>query len=676
MWVSAKEAVGKIGLTYDGLHKHIQRHKKSGSVPKFQYRYINCPERGGKSLEIWVEDGSGEAVTLSRSGEKKPKREKSFAMPAVASPTTNRYLLLTNSEQKEVLEKVELVKSYVNREYGVTWEEWSYGRQGLPTKQHFSRLVKLYKQGLQSQNVVELFCDKRGRPKESFKMTQEMRQAAETYLLQTKIHPSDVVIYKCMRHYFGEALPTIDTVCRYLNHFKKKNRALIEHKKNPNKARGKSLAAHGNASEMAKYKNHYWELDGTPADIICSDGIRYTIIAALDVYSRRVFLTVEPKSNAYALARNIRGAILKLGVPENVITDNGRDYKSNHFENVCQNLGINKREVPPYSGQKKPHVERFFRTLTEELFSSLEGYVGPDVATRSAIQSQMSYERQQNAIKEWKRQKHTSETFRKAMTSKEKVMDVFVPISADELKEWIEAWVNAVYEQREHGGINMTPIEKYNSDITPARMIEDQRSLDVLLGEWHTYIIGKKGIGIRRDGIEALYQHIELVERIGDSVYVALGSDAGEIYVYDAEMAFVCIATDESQKGKSREHIRELHREMSKVERDKAKLVKKANELMEKMEYPTYKDVIASAAKVTIPAKQRKMEAKVDIEMPTQEVMMNGDKPFFYSDTEMFIWHLENGREAELNPELVEKRAELYDLAKREVERKTNQKAG
>jgi len=673
MWVSAKEAATYIGVTYDTIRQQLKRHNA-----KFNYRYVDGKGRGGRNLEIWVEDGSGEAVTLSRSGEKKPKREKSFALPPVPAPTSNRYLRLEKKEQKEVLEKVELVRSYVNRGYGITWEQWSEGKSNLPTKQHFFRLVKLYKQGIKTQNVVELFCDKRGRPKESFKMTTEMRDMAQRYILRTDIHPNDIGIYNNMKFAFKETLPTVDTVCRYLNHFRDKNKILVAYAKDPERARGKYRAAFGNESEKAKYKNHYWELDGTPADVITSDGKRAAIIGAIDIFSRRVVLSVEDKSTSYALARNLREAILKLGVPENILTDNGRDYTSNHFNNVCQNFGINKREVAPYSGWKKPHIESFFGTMTRELFRQMEGFCGHNVAERSAIQNALGFEGKLEAIKRWKAKKYSEDAFLKLMTNKKEVMEVFVPLTQDELREWLNAWVEAVYEQRKHGGINMSPVEKYNSDITPARMVEDERTLDILLGEWLTYTVGKKGIVIRKDGIEAQYQHTKLIKYSGERVYVALGADAGEIYVYDAEMAFICVATDESLSGRSRETIMLLNKEMNKLERESMRAAKRANELAQKLQDPTIKDIIeANAKKIKLP-KHRKMEAKIDIELPKNEatVEMNGDKPFFYSDTEMFMWYLENGREAELNPELVEKRAELYDLTKREVERKTNQKAG
>ena len=53
--------------------------------------------------------------------------------------------------------------------------------------------------------------------------------------------------------------------------------------------------------------------------MICADGKRYAIVAALDIMSRRVL--VLPTSRATAIAALLRRCILECGVPETVRTD-------------------------------------------------------------------------------------------------------------------------------------------------------------------------------------------------------------------------------------------------------------------------------------------------------------------------------------------------------------------
>ena len=55
--------------------------------------------------------------------------------------------------------------------------------------------------------------------------------------------------------------------------------------------------------------------------MICADGKRYAIVAALDIMSRRGRVLVVPSSWATAIAALLRRCILECGVPETVRTD-------------------------------------------------------------------------------------------------------------------------------------------------------------------------------------------------------------------------------------------------------------------------------------------------------------------------------------------------------------------
>ncbi|WP_052435388.1 DDE-type integrase/transposase/recombinase [Sulfurospirillum cavolei] len=599
------------------------------------------------------------------------------------SPKTElslKYLRATPEEQKEALAKINLVTSYLARERGVSFEEWANGKE-LPSRQNFFRWVKAYKEGLKVGNVVDNFIDSRGRPKGSIVMDAEMQAMCERYLLRGDIHPNNRGIYENMRVAFGDALPSFSSVERFIMNFKKENAMLMAFAKNPDKAKGKYRAAFGNASAKAKYKNHYWELDGTPADIICADGKRPTIVGAIDVFTRRVILNVEERSNSYALARNLRAGILKLGIPDNVVVDNGRDYRSNHFEAVCSNLHINKIEVEPYSGWLKPHIERFFGTMTRELFRQLEGFCGHSVAERQSIQDRLSFEKKIEARNRWRAQKLNEKAFRRLMLDKKNTMEVFIPITIDELRYWLQAWNEAVYEQRVHGGIGMSPMQRYISDITPAQTVTDPRKLDVLLGEWIEITVGKKGISLRRDGKEAIYTHANLIEHIGERVLVALGEDMGEAYIYNADMTPICAAKDASLEGISREAMRTIQRDMRRLESENTKRVKKAEALAQRLADPTIKDVIEQKAREMIvsPLSNIKYPTKnIAIDLPKETkkepTTING-RPIFKSDFEALVWAIEEGKEAEFSL-LISERKDIYEMALKDVEYRRTKRVG
>lgn len=670
MWTKVKEAAQMLGFEYESMKKQVSRHLKGGKAPQFQYRYINGKGRGGKILEVWLEDVAPIIQTP------KPTPKPSLHVSTQTAIST-KYLLASKPEQKEAIEKIELVKSYIARDRYVSFEEWAKGKT-VPSRAHFLRWVRDYKAGLKMGNVVDYFIDSRGRPKGSITLSSEMQAMCERYLLRGDIHPNNRGIYENMRVAFGDALPSFSTIERFITTFKRDNAQLMAFAKNPDKAKGKYRAAFGNASAKAKYKNHYWEQDGTPADVTTSDGKRAAVVTSIDVFSRRPVSTVEERSNSYALARNLRKSIFKLGIPENVVTDNGRDYVSNHYESVCANLKINKIAVAPYSGWLKPHVERFFGTMTRELFRQLEGFCGHNVAERQSIQDRLSFEKKIEARKKWRAQKFNEKSFVRAMTKE--TMPVYIPLTIDELRYWVETWTEAVYEQRIHGSLGMSPMEKYTSDITPVQTISDPRQLDVLLGEWIEMTVGKKGIAIKRDGKEALYQHTNLIAFIGERVFVALGADMGEAYIYQADMTPICTAKDASLEGVSREAMRNIQRDMRRLEADSTKRVKKAEELAQRLADPTIKDLIEQRAKelVISPIANIKYPTKnVDIEMPKEAkkpAMMNG-RPIFKGDFEALVWAIENGKEDEFKV-LISEQKEIFEIAQREVEYRKAKRVG
>ncbi|MDD3467900.1 MAG: DDE-type integrase/transposase/recombinase, partial [Campylobacterales bacterium] len=416
-WVDIKTAAKQLDKGERAIQIAIERAIKGGKPPPYQYRYVDGLGRGGKKLEIYIDEGENDGQKTKtenktgktkveiaqernrprnprvdiprtkREADSKRQRENRTDIVSNGERISTKYLAATKEEQAEALRKAKLCEAYYKRERGVTFEEFAKSFDGLPSRGQFFRWMRLYKKARKSGAVLDAFVDERGRPKGSGKLTAAMKEMCERYVLRSDTHSNKAGIFENLKHAFKYATPSYETVCRYIEEFKATNRQLVEFAKNPDKARGKYRAAFGNMSVKATHKNHYWELDGTPADLITADGKRPAIVGAIDIYSRRVVVTVEEKTNSYALSRNLRAGILKLGIPEIVVTDNGRDYKSNHFESVLLNFHIEKQEVEPYAGYKKPHIERFFGTMTRELFRELEGFCGHDVAERQGIRN-------------------------------------------------------------------------------------------------------------------------------------------------------------------------------------------------------------------------------------------------------------------------------------------------
>lgn len=69
-------------------------------------------------------------------------------------------------------------------------------------------------------------------------------------------------------------------------------------------------------------------------------------------------------------------------VPETIVVDHGKIYVSEHLTSVCARMGISIQPARVRTGRDKGPVERFFRTLREDLLQKLPGYKGPDIFSR------------------------------------------------------------------------------------------------------------------------------------------------------------------------------------------------------------------------------------------------------------------------------------------------------
>jgi len=102
------------------------------------------------------------------------------------------------------------------------------------------------------------------------------------------------------------------------------------------------------------------------------------VIAILDDHSRFVLQAkVTSRQRALDVVEVFREAVEYYGLPEMVLVDNGKQFKSKRFRDVCHALDIQVRYSGAYHPQTKGKIERFFRTLRKEyvrvtMFRSLQ----------------------------------------------------------------------------------------------------------------------------------------------------------------------------------------------------------------------------------------------------------------------------------------------------------------
>lgn len=170
--------------------------------------------------------------------------------------------------------------------------------------------------------------------------------------------------------------------------------------------RGSRLALKTRDGEelSVEYSNQVWQCDHTRADVLLVDRqgellTRPWLTTVIDTYSRCIIgfnLGFDsPSSKVVALA--LRHAVLPkqysseyklyadwstFGTPEHLFTDGGKDFRSNHLQQIGVQLGFtcHLRDRPSEGGI----VERPFGTFNTEFFSTLPGYTGSNVQERPA----------------------------------------------------------------------------------------------------------------------------------------------------------------------------------------------------------------------------------------------------------------------------------------------------
>ncbi|KAL6473492.1 hypothetical protein MHYP_G00170530 [Metynnis hypsauchen] len=104
---------------------------------------------------------------------------------------------------------------------------------------------------------------------------------------------------------------------------------------------------------------------------ISSRGNRYVLVVQ-DYFSKYVNLYAVPDQRSTTVAKCLfENYIREHGIPEILHTDQGRQFESDLIRHLCKLLGVQKTRTSPYHPQGDGMVERFNRTLLDQLAKSL-----------------------------------------------------------------------------------------------------------------------------------------------------------------------------------------------------------------------------------------------------------------------------------------------------------------
>ncbi len=695
MEFTAKDLMEKLGISHVALVKSLSlipcesKNIEKSAKPVKHYKFDDLPQRYKDKLE---------ELGLA------PKKKEEQTDISKAN-FTKTYLLATPDKQEIAIMRCKLIKFYLARKSNENRMKWlkevlknniEFTCLGEVSERQLDTWLRKYKEAeAEGSNIVEIFIDKRGGAAGAGikSLDEKTKEVAIAYFVKDSIINISE-IHLNMKHKFGELMPSYDVLNRFYRDWKEKNPVFYEFAKSPDSAKNKYMPAIGNASEKALYKNHYWELDSTPADIICEDGKRYAIMAAIDVFTRRVVFHVSETSSSYSISQLLRKAILKLGIPENVVIDNGKDYTSNHFMSICYNLKINPVIVPPFSGDKKPHIERMFGTLSRQLFMQVPGFVGANVSQRAQIQARQSFAQKINSIEKWKklnasRTEEEQKAIKDAWKIKKENLGLRLEVlkTADELQDLCDKWVLNIHEQEKHKTLGISPVAKWNRCPMTVKSIPDASMLNLLLGESIIRKIGKKGIAY--DGLN--YWHDDLIDHMGENAFILVPDDMGYIFVHKTDMTFIAIAEDPAHTGQSRAMAKRAAKRWTALTKHLDKMLYEAKSIaditiMDRIEAVKDRvethtiavtkrseviDAVIKNAPIIELADLKAMEKsnKYDFKNKDEEgvpikVLPSG-RPAFKGKIERFIWVLEHPEaKNEKDEELMEKYPDLYEIAK------------
>jgi putative transposase len=169
-------------------------------------------------------------------------------------------------------------------------------------------------------------------------------------------------------------------------------------------------------------------------------------------------------------------ALLRRGFPRMVYADNGKIFRSDQFHLACASLGITLVHTRPYDPAAKGKIERLFANIKLRFMPLFR---------------------------------------EKGITG------------IDELNAFFWEWLEKEYHRKMHSAINMTPLDKYLSQASQVKMVEDPGSLKLLF-------LKREYRKVRHDGTISVKNSLFEVPPvyIGQKIELRYDEKLKEVYVF------------------------------------------------------------------------------------------------------------------------------------------------
>ncbi|MFK5979737.1 MAG: transposase [Rhizobiaceae bacterium] len=309
------------------------------------------------------------------------------------------------------------------------------------------------------------------------------------------------------------ALPPIRTFQRFIADWKAEHKTALTKITNPDRFKSSIKFAGEKMNSHVVRLNQLWEIDASPVDVLTKDG-RRNLYCVVDIFSRRMLVQTTDTPRTQAMLSLMRRAIKEWGVPEIVRIDNGSDFTSYEAKRAFNSLEIQLDITHAFSPEEKGTVERHIKTLQHGLMPLLPGFVGHNVADRKVIEERKAFS---------------------ARLGKDDASTFTVDLTAADLQNYVDRWVQDKYQHKSHKGIcDETPFNQAASFVGTIKRIGNDRALDLLLMP----IAGKNGhrtvtkFGIRLDNGHFISAALDP----GQEVFIRHDpEDMGRIYCFEKD---------------------------------------------------------------------------------------------------------------------------------------------
>ena len=496
-----------------------------------------------KDVCVYVEDSSEQSGfrQMKFSEIKGGGKNKEGASGGKEENLSKEYAVLDDGEKEEINKKIRVLKEYEEaKKYGVSCKKFC--EDSGESQANLFRWQRAYKE----KGAVALI-DKRGKHRKNASVLEEWMKEfiLENFRAYGAGGLNITELYRRLhQEYFrrrgeahnypkfltGKIKPLFDAgvIKRYLDGYYAINKLeYIMITKGEDKAKSYFQPALGDQGEMITRRNQCWQIDSSPLDVMVRDGekgeaIRANILSIVDVYSGRCVASIERKSNALGLVRLMWKALSKLGKPDYIKGDNGKDYLSDQFQHLLNGLNIDYDRAIAYSGDEKGFVERHFGVMQHAGISQTPGYIGFNLAMREAIE-QRTPKKDRSAKDELGFVKKTNLKYL---------------LTLDQARVKFEAEV-LKWDIMSVGRKKSSPMDRWNSDTTPLRGVRKEEFM-LHAGGLESRMVGKKGISYdAREFGSAFLPAVKTPVLVGENI-----DDVSSIFVFDMEGNFICEAKD------------------------------------------------------------------------------------------------------------------------------------